>query len=126
MIPTDLLAHISGRMASIVATETVDIYRQVTDSDGMGGITVSWRRVGHDIPGAKTYNSGDHSQVGGAILQEGEWVWALPIGTGKLSLETVLGLPFTVKFRATGTLANTATVTAPGAGKAVFRFAVAD
>jgi hypothetical protein len=81
MIPTDLLAHISGRMASIVATETVDIYRQVTDSDGMGGITVSWRRVGHDIPGAKTYNSGDHSQVGGGLLQEGEWTWALPIGT---------------------------------------------
>jgi len=81
MIPTDLLAHISGRMASIIATEVVDVYRQVTDSDGIGGITVSWRRIGHDIPGAKTYNSGDHSQVGGGIVQEGEWTWALPIGT---------------------------------------------
>ena len=30
----------------------------------------------------------------------------LPVLHGRLSLETVLGLPFTVKFRATGTLAN--------------------
>jgi outer membrane protein W len=32
--------------------------------------------------------------------------YRLPYLNGKLSLETVLGLPFTVKFKATGTLAN--------------------
>ena len=32
--------------------------------------------------------------------------YVLPIGSRRWSLETVLGLPFTVKFQATGTLAN--------------------
>jgi outer membrane protein W len=32
--------------------------------------------------------------------------YVLPFGNDKLSVETILGLPFTVKFQATGTLAN--------------------
>lgn len=81
MVPADLLAHLSQRMASTIASELVDIYRQVTDSDGMGGIEVSWRRIARDVPGVKTYNSGSHSEQADAVLQEGEWTWALPIGT---------------------------------------------
>lgn len=81
MIPIELLAHIRQRMTSVISTEVVDIYRQVTDSDGMGGILVSWRRVAANVSASKTYNSGDHSVVGGGILQEGEYVWVLPIGT---------------------------------------------
>src|SRR5262249_51612354 len=32
--------------------------------------------------------------------------YVLPVADGKLSVETILGLPFTMKFQATGTLAN--------------------
>lgn len=49
---------------------------------------------------------GSGSDVSSATIPAITVGYKLPFGGGHLSLETVLGLPFTVKFRATGTLAN--------------------
>jgi len=49
---------------------------------------------------------GSGSDVSSATIPAITIGYKLPWGGGHLSLETVLGLPFTVKFRATGTLAN--------------------
>ncbi|MBA3459383.1 MAG: hypothetical protein H0T46_05445 [Deltaproteobacteria bacterium] len=49
---------------------------------------------------------GSGSEVSSATIAAITIGYKLPFGGGRLSLETVLGLPFTVKFRATGTLAN--------------------
>jgi outer membrane protein W len=49
---------------------------------------------------------GSGSDVSSATIAALTIGYKLPFGGGHLSLETVLGLPFTVKFRATGTLAN--------------------
>lgn len=81
MVPTDLLAHLSQRMATVIASETVEIWRQYTTSDGAGGVEVTWRRVAASVPGAKTYNTSSHSEMAGSVTLEGEWRWALPIGT---------------------------------------------
>jgi outer membrane protein W len=50
--------------------------------------------------------AGSGSSIDSATIAAFTLGYVLPWGHGKLSLETVLGLPFTVKFRATGTLAN--------------------
>lgn len=50
--------------------------------------------------------AGSGSDVSSATIPAITIGYKLPWGGGHLSLETVLGLPFTVKFRATGTLAN--------------------
>ncbi len=49
---------------------------------------------------------GSGSTVSSATIPAITIGYKLPFGGDHLSLETVLGLPFTVKFRATGTLAN--------------------
>ncbi|MDB4957824.1 MAG: hypothetical protein JWO36_5393 [Myxococcales bacterium] len=49
---------------------------------------------------------GSGSTVSSATIPALILGYTLPVGGGKLALETVLGLPFTVKFEATGTLAN--------------------
>ena len=49
---------------------------------------------------------GSGSEVSSATIPAITVGYKLPFGGDHLSLETVLGLPFTVKFRATGTLAN--------------------
>ncbi len=49
---------------------------------------------------------GSGSEVSSATIPAVTIGYKLPFGGGHLSLETVLGMPFTVKFRATGTLAN--------------------
>ena len=49
---------------------------------------------------------GSGSTVGSATIPAFILGYVLPFGNDHLSLETVLGLPFTVKFQATGTLAN--------------------
>jgi len=50
--------------------------------------------------------AGSGAAVGSATVPGVILGYVLPWGGGKLALETVLGVPFTVKFRATGTLAN--------------------
>ena len=50
--------------------------------------------------------AGSGSDVSSATIPAIALGYRLPFGGDHLSLETVLGLPFTVKFRATGTLAN--------------------
>lgn len=50
--------------------------------------------------------AGSGSDVSSATIPAITVGYKLPVGGGRLSIETVLGLPFTVKFRATGTLAN--------------------
>lgn len=50
--------------------------------------------------------AGSGAEVGSATVPGIILGYVLPWGGGKLALETVLGVPFTVKFRATGTLAN--------------------
>jgi outer membrane protein W len=50
--------------------------------------------------------AGSGSDVSSATIGAIILGYKLPFGGGHLSLETVLGLPFDVKFRATGTLAN--------------------
>lgn len=50
--------------------------------------------------------AGSGSDVSSATIPAVTVGYKLPFGDDHLSLETVLGLPFTVKFRATGTLAN--------------------
>jgi outer membrane protein W len=50
--------------------------------------------------------AGSGSDVSSATIPAIALGFRLPFGGDHLSLETVLGLPFTVKFRATGTLAN--------------------
>lgn len=81
MVPTDLLRHLSDRMASIVATDLVDIYRLVTVSDGMGGTETDWRRIGHNVPGAKMFRSARFDDVADSVQNSGQWSWALPVGT---------------------------------------------
>lgn len=49
---------------------------------------------------------GSGSSVTSATIPAITLGYKLPFGGDHLSLETILGLPFTVKFRATGTLAN--------------------
>lgn len=49
---------------------------------------------------------GSGSEVSSATIPAITVGYKLPFGDDHLSLETVLGVPFTVKFRATGTLAN--------------------
>ncbi|CAN5909856.1 hypothetical protein BH11MYX3_BH11MYX3_42830 [soil metagenome] len=49
---------------------------------------------------------GSGSEVSSATIPAITLGYKLPFGGDHLSIETVLGLPFTVKFRATGTLAN--------------------
>lgn len=50
--------------------------------------------------------AGSGSEVSSATIPAVTVGYKLPFGGDHLSLETVLGLPFTVKFRATGTLKN--------------------
>jgi outer membrane protein W len=50
--------------------------------------------------------AGSGSEVSSATIAAITIGYKLPFGDGRFSVETVLGLPFTVKFRATGTLAN--------------------
>ncbi len=50
--------------------------------------------------------AGSGSTVGSATIPAFILGYVLPFGNDHLSIETVLGLPFTVKFEATGTLAN--------------------
>ncbi len=50
--------------------------------------------------------AGSGSEVSSATIPAITLGYKLPFGGDHLSLETVLGVPFTVKFRATGTLAN--------------------
>jgi outer membrane protein W len=50
--------------------------------------------------------AGSGAEVGAATIPALIIGYRLPYLDGRLSLETVLGTPFTVKFRATGTIAN--------------------
>ena len=50
--------------------------------------------------------AGSGSSVSSATIPAMTLGYKLPFGGDHLALETVIGLPFTVKFRATGTLAN--------------------
>ncbi len=50
--------------------------------------------------------AGSGSEVSSATIPAITLGYKLPFGHDHLSVETLLGLPFTVKFRATGTLAN--------------------
>lgn len=49
---------------------------------------------------------GSGATISGATIPAITLGYKLPFLHGRLSIETVLGIPFTVKFRATGTLAN--------------------
>lgn len=49
---------------------------------------------------------GSGATVGSATIPAGTVGWVLPTASRRWSAELVLGTPFTVKFRATGTLAN--------------------
>lgn len=50
--------------------------------------------------------AGSGAEVASATLPAMIIGYRLPVLDGRLSLETILGTPFTVKFRATGTIAN--------------------
>lgn len=50
--------------------------------------------------------AGSGAEVGSATVPGMIIGYVLPWMNGRLALETIVGLPFTVKFRATGTLAN--------------------
>ena len=51
--------------------------------------------------------NGSGATVESATIFAGSIGWVMPTARRRLSLELVLGLPFTVKFQATGTLADT-------------------
>jgi len=51
--------------------------------------------------------AGSGATVGSAMIPAGNIGYVLPTASRRWSLEVVLGVPFTVKFQATGTLANT-------------------
>jgi len=50
--------------------------------------------------------AGSGSSIASATVPAATIGYVLPVMHGRLSLETMIGLPFTAKFRATGTLAN--------------------
>lgn len=86
--------YVRGGVARV---ETLEQSRELelADVDGAASLAV------HDGPIA-----GSGAQVSSATIPAIIVGYRLPVLRGRLSLETVLGLPFTVKFRATGTLAN--------------------
>ena len=50
--------------------------------------------------------AGSGATIGSATIPAGSLGWVVPTASRRLSLELVLGTPFTVRFQATGTLAN--------------------
>ena len=50
--------------------------------------------------------AGSGATIGSAVIPAGSIGWVIPTASRRLSLELVLGTPFTAKFQATGSLAN--------------------
>ena len=78
-----------------IAPQSTSREMELSDIDGAASLAVQ------NGPIAGSGAEVSSATVPGIILG-----YVLPWGDGKLALETVLGVPFTVKFRATGTLAN--------------------
>jgi len=82
--------------AATVAPVTSSDEMQLADVDGPASLAV------HNGPIAGSGATVDSATIPAAILG-----YVLPTSSRRWSIETVLGVPFTVKFKATGTLANT-------------------
>jgi hypothetical protein len=50
MIPTDVKAHIRERFALLALDTEVDIYRNLPESDGSGGVKTSFRKIASNVP----------------------------------------------------------------------------
>jgi outer membrane protein W len=79
-----------------VAPVTSSQEMELSDVDGPASLAV------HNGP-----IPGSGATVGSATIPAAILGYVLPIGDRRWSIETILGVPFTVKFKATGTLANT-------------------
>ncbi len=86
--------YIRGGVA-VVAPLATSRELALADVDGAASLAV------HNGPIA-----GSGATVSSATIPAFVLGYVLPIADGRLSIETVLGIPFTVKFRATGSLAN--------------------
>jgi outer membrane protein W len=82
--------------AATVAPVTSSQEMELADVDGPASLAV------HNGPIAGSGATVDSATIPAAILG-----YVLPTPSRRWSLETVLGVPFTVKFKATGTLADT-------------------
>jgi outer membrane protein W len=83
--------------AGVARVEMLEQSRELelADIDGAASLAVE----NGPIPGSG-------ATISSATILAASIGYRLPVLRGRLSLETLLGLPFTVKFRATGTLAN--------------------
>ncbi len=82
--------------AATVAPVTSSQEMELSDVDGPASLAV------HNGPIAGSGATVDSATIPAAILG-----YVLPTSSRRWSIETVLGVPFTVKFKATGTLATT-------------------
>jgi outer membrane protein W len=80
---------------AVVAPATTSREMELADIDGPASLAV------HNGPIAGSGATVDSATIPAVILG-----YVLPFASRRWSLETVLGVPFTVKFRATGSLAN--------------------
>lgn len=80
---------------AVIAPAVQSNEMELADVDGPASLAV------HNGPIAGSGASVDSATIPAAIVG-----YVLPFAGGQLSLETVLGTPFTVHFKATGTLAN--------------------
>ena len=81
--------------AAVVAPVTSSREMELADVDGPASLAVKNGPI-----------AGSGATVGSATIPAVIIGYVLPIARRRWSLETVLGTPFTVKFKATGTLAN--------------------
>lgn len=81
----------------VVRVEPLEVSQELelTDVDGPASLAVTEGPI-----------DGSGSSVDGVTIPGLIVGWVTPWMDGKLSIEAVLGLPFTIEFRATGTLAN--------------------